>query len=132
AVLDAVVNHLHEVPGAVGPAVQVAVLRRGGLAVATRRPWRRLDAGGDGAEDGVQVADDLVLAADHQAVAPLDAPDPAAGAAVHVVDAPGLELGGAVDVVPVVAVAPVDHDVPSFQPGLQLVHGVAGHACGDH
>src|SRR5205807_2929021 len=107
AVLDAVVDHLHEVPGAVGAAVQIAVLRRRGLAVATRRPRRRLDAGSDGAEDRVQVADDVVLAPDHQAVPPLDAPDPAAGAAVHVVDAAGFEGGGAVDVVTVIAVAAV-------------------------
>ena len=35
AVLDAVVNHLHEVPGTIRPAVQVTLLLRGDVAFAS-------------------------------------------------------------------------------------------------
>src|SRR5262249_38022012 len=63
------------------------------------------------AEDRVEPLDRLALAADHQAVAALEAPDAAAGAHVDVVDAAPGELAGAGDVVVVVRVAAVDQGV---------------------
>ena len=87
-VLDAVVDHLHEVAGAVRAAVQVARSRRS--------PGRRCGPGVRGAastpgrdrgEDRVEVRDDVVLAADHQAEAALEAEHAAARADVDVVDA---------------------------------------------
>ena len=49
AVLDAVVHHLHEVPGAGGPAVQVAQLAGRRVAGAPGRALDVAGAGGDGA-----------------------------------------------------------------------------------
>ena len=97
AVLDAVVGHLDEVPGPARPAVQVALL--GGAArLQTWRRLRRALAGRDGQEDRLQPLHDRVLAADHQAVAAIQAPYAAAGADVHVMDAVGLEFLGPDDV----------------------------------
>jgi len=48
-----------------------------------------------GREDGAQASDDLLIAADHQAVAFGQAPDAAAGAHVHEVQAACLQGGGA-------------------------------------
>ena len=98
-------------PAPLGPAVQIA-LGRG--PVGRVRPGVRLGAPGagrDGAEDRVQPRHRLVLAADHQAVAPLEAEDAARGPAVDVVDAARRELLRPGDVVPVVRVAAVDHGV---------------------
>ena len=58
---------------------------------------------------------DLRLAADHHAVAALQAPDAAAGADVDVVDALRREFLGAADVVDVVGVAAVDEDVARLE-----------------
>src|SRR5579875_1934592 len=132
AVLDAVVDHLDEVPGAVGPAVQVPL---GGGAAVLRPAGRRHRvalAGGDGPEDRVEPLDRLGLAPDHQAEPALQPPDAAAGAAVDVVDAVGPQLLGPGDVVPVVGVAAVDHHVVGVQQRPQLVQGLLHDAGGHH
>jgi hypothetical protein len=54
--------------------------------------------------------DDILLAADHHAIAAFQAPDSAARSHVHVVD-PLAEFLGAPDVVDVVGIAAVDEDV---------------------
>ena len=77
AVLDPVVDHLHVVAGAVGAHVSVAVLGR------------------ERAEEGLEVAEDGLLAAHHEAVADLEPPDAPAGPDVHVVEAERLERLGA-------------------------------------
>ena len=74
-----------------------------------------VDARREAAEDRIEVRDDPVLAADHEAVAALEAEDAAARADVDVVHPARLELGGAVDVVAVVAVAAVDDDVAALE-----------------
>ena len=56
-----------------------------------------------------------LVAADHQAVAPLRPPDSAAGPDVHVVDALRFQFGGAADVIVVVGVAAVDDHVVAFE-----------------
>src|SRR5215218_4195992 len=115
AVLDPVVDHLHEVAGAVGAAVQVAVLRGRELPVAPRRALGRVDTRREAGEDRVEPLHRPVGAADHQAVAALEPEDAAAGAAVDVVDPPLSHLFGAADVVPVVGVAAVDDRVAGLQ-----------------
>ena len=115
AVLDAVVDHLDEVARAARTAVQVAVLGGAAYLLPTGRARRRLDTWGQGGENGVEALDDGFLAADHQAVAPLRPPDPAAGPDVHIVDALGFQLGGAADVIVVIGVAAVDDHVVAFE-----------------
>jgi hypothetical protein len=66
AVLDAVVHHLHEVAGAVRPAVVIAVLGLARLARASRGAFRGLDSRRDRGEDGGEALDDVVLAADRK------------------------------------------------------------------
>src|SRR2546426_5116546 len=67
SVLDAVVDHLHVVTGAVIADVQIAILRR------------------EREKDWLESRADVGFAADHQAVAFLQPPDPAAHARVDVV-----------------------------------------------
>src|SRR3954447_16448322 len=85
-VLDPVVNHLHEVPCADGPAVEVAALLCGRLAAASGCSGRRLDTGCERGEDRLQRREGLFPAADHQAEPAVEAEDAAARAAVEVVD----------------------------------------------
>ena len=68
-VLDPVVDHLHEVPGAARPDVRIAVL------------------GCERLQDRLQAPDRLVVAAGHQAEADLEPPDPAGDADVDEVNA---------------------------------------------
>jgi hypothetical protein len=78
------------------------------------------------------VLDRLVFAADHQAVAPVQAPHAAAGADVDVVDAGALEVLGPGDVVPVVGVPAVDHDVAGFEQRPQFVQRLGDDAGRHH
>ena len=75
------------------------------------------------AKIGIEALHDLVLAADHQAVAALEAPDAAARAHVDVVEALRREALGARDVVLVVRVAAVDDGVARREQRLELVDG---------
>ena len=87
AVLDAVVDHLDEVAGAAGAAVQVALLGGAAGRLAARRAGAAPMPGASAAKIGSSRRTGAPLAADHQAVAALEAPDAAAGAHVQVVDA---------------------------------------------
>ena len=69
---------------------------------------------------GLQRADRLGLAADHQAVADLEAPDPARRPGVDVADALGRQLAVPADVVVEVGVAAVDDRVAGFEVLEQL------------
>src|SRR6266576_1840959 len=115
AVLDAVVHHLHEVPCARRADVRVALLRR------ERR------------EDRLESLHRLVVAADHQAEADLEAPDAAGHAGVDVVDPALLRLRVAALRVAEVRVAAVDDRVVLVGDAEQLVERVLGDlAGGDH
>ena len=119
AVLDAVVDHLDEMAGAVGAAVQVAVLGGAAKFLAARRARTVADAGGQRLEDRIEMLHDVGLAADHHAVAALQAPDAAAGADIHIVDALCGQFLGAANVVDVVGIAAVDKNVARLQQGQQ-------------
>src|SRR6185503_20492662 len=78
AVLDAVVDHLDEAARAARPAVEIAVLNARIAPLAAGRGRDVARAGRERAEDRVEVLDRVLIAADHQAVAALEAPDAAA------------------------------------------------------
>ena len=71
--------------------------------------------GASEAKTGVEPRDGVRLAADHQAVAALGAPDPAARADVDVVDAPLAQACRVAEVVGVVGVAAVDDRVAGLE-----------------
>src|SRR4030088_97873 len=83
-------------------------------------------------ENGVEMPDDIVFAADHLAIATLEPPNAAAGADVNVVNAVGGEFLGAANVVDVVGVAAVDHNVARFELRGEVVQGGIDNASGNH
>ena len=74
AVLDAVVDHLHEVAGAGRAAVQPALLLGRASPLRPGRSDGGVDAGRERLEHRLEPLDGLVVAADHQAVAALACP----------------------------------------------------------
>jgi hypothetical protein len=132
AVLDAVVDHLDEMPGAGWPTMQVAVLGGAADLIAPGGARRRFDFGRQRCEHRVQVPDRPIRPADHLAKAALEPPDAAAGADVDVVDPFRLQAPGALDVVPVIGVAAVDDDVPGLQQRRELLQGRVDHRRRDH
>ena len=119
AVLDAVVNHLHEVTRAVF-ANPVAA----GLAVHVRA---------DGLEDGLDIRPRLGRAAGHHARALQRALFAAGNAGADVVQTLALHVRGAAGGVREVAVAAVDDDVAGFENLQKLLdHVVDGFAGLDH
>ena len=115
AVLDAVVDHLDEVPGAGRTAVQPAVVGR-------REVGQR----------GREVRDRLVGAADHEAVADLVAPDAARGARVDEDDALLGQRRRAPLAVGEARVAAVDEDVALAQQARELVDRLLGDIARGH
>src|ERR1700738_741799 len=83
-------------------------------------------------ENGVEMPDDIVFAADHLAIATLEPPDAAAGANINIVNAAGGEFLGAANVVDVVGVAAVDHDVAGFELRGEIMQGGIDNASGNH
>src|SRR5262249_26025800 len=89
-------------------------------------PGGGAETGPNGLEDGVQVADNVGFAADHEAEAAVQPEHPSARADVDIVDALSLQLGGPVDVVAIIRVAAVDDDVAGLHDGRQPLYGVPG------
>src|SRR6185312_13881333 len=84
--------------------------------------WNAAAAGRQRLPDGRQPLDRLGLAADHQAVAAVEAPHAAAGAGVDVEDAFLRQRAGAPHVVLVVGIAAVYDGVPFLHPFAQRFH----------
>ena len=133
AVFDAVVHHLDKVARAGRAGVQIAVFRGRFAAFAAGRLFDGADAGRQGFEDWVQVVKSGFVAADHHAVAPVQAPNAAAGAHVDVADAFFGQRLGAAHVVLVIGVAAVNDDVAGLKQARQGVDRRLGNgACRQH
>src|SRR6187402_1197360 len=111
AVFDAVVDHLDEMPGADRAGMDVALLDAGIAPLTSLRAWNVAGAGRERGEDRIEPIDHLFLAADHHAIATVEAPDSAGGADVDIVDAALLQRLAATDVVLPERVAAVDDDI---------------------
>src|SRR4051812_39614501 len=96
--------------GAVGPAMQPALLGRAAGLLTARRARDVAGAGRQSGEDRLEALYRVSLATDHHAIAALEAPDAAAGADIDIVDGLRRQLRGAADVVNVVGVAAIDQD----------------------
>ena len=86
-VFDAVVNHLHEVPRARGPAVKITFLGRSAEFFPPRSAGNAAEPGSERLENWVEALDHVLFAADHHAVSALESPNAAAGPDVDVVNA---------------------------------------------
>ncbi len=116
AVLDAVVDHLGEVPGSDRAGVDEAAVALGLEHVEERLHERDL----------------LGSAADHEAVALGQPPDATGHPGVHEADPPGLELGGVPLVVGVARVAAVHDDVAGAEQAAEQVDGLVRRGTGGH
>ena len=118
AVLDAVVHHLRVVPGADLAGVHEPLVAR--------------TLGAQRVEDRHRLLHVRGRAADHQAVAVVEAPDAAGDTAVEVADALGLEQLLVLEVVGEAAVATVDDQVALVEQAGELGDGVAGRRTAGH
>src|SRR5207302_7426186 len=119
-VLDAVVDHLDEAPGAAGTAMHVAALDTRIATFAVGRDLYVARAGSQGAEDRIEAIDRFPFAPDHQAVATIEAPDAAAGAAIDILNTFDLQGLCPPYVVLVEGVAAIDDGVARLKERAQL------------
>src|SRR5665213_126396 len=84
SVLDAVMHHFDEMPGAGWPGVNVAPLGLGDSLLAAGCTRNIAQSGSKRREDRFEMIYSLLRAADHQTVAALNTPDAAGGAAIDV------------------------------------------------
>ena len=101
-------------------AVEPALLLGSRVALAAGSPDGRAHSRCQRFEHRLEAGHGLVVAADHHAVAALEAPDAAADADVDVVDLPLAELARAAEVVDVVRVAAVDDRVALLEVRREL------------
>ena len=120
SVLDAVMHHLDEMPCAGRAGVDIAALGAGIAFLAARCARDIAEPGSKRREDRIEVIHRLLLAADHHAIAALDAPDAAGRAAIDVANALLGELLGAADVVFVEGIAAIDDDVVRLQQAAEM------------
>src|SRR5581483_2805325 len=86
AVFNAVVDHFDEVTSPIRTAMQITLFGRAVEFFAAGSAWNTADARRQGSENGIQVLNHLEFAADHHAIAAFQAPHPAAGAYVNVMN----------------------------------------------
>ena len=123
-------HHLDEVPGAGRAGVDVAALGAGIAFLAARRARDIAQPRSERREDRIEVIHGRLLAADHHAIAALDAPDAAGRAAIDVANALLGQLLGAADVVLVEGVAAVDDDVVRLQQAAEMFDRLFGDPAG--
>ncbi len=110
-VLDAVVDHLDEVACAGGAAVEIAFFGGAACFLASRSTRSVSASRSERFENGIEMADGVVFAADHLAIAALQSPHAAAGADINIVNALFRKLLGAANIIDVIGVATIDDDV---------------------
>src|SRR5262249_49169667 len=111
AVLDAVMDHLDEMAGADRSGMEIALLGTRVELAASFGALDGADAGRQCREDRIEPLHAFGIAADHQAVAALQAPYAAGCPDIEIVDALGLELAGTAHIVFEISVTAVDDDV---------------------
>ena len=111
AILNAIMNHFHEVAGTVWPAVKVTLLGSSAHLFSSRCSRCCIDARSQGREDRVEMLDDVLLTADHQAVTTLKAPDASTRSNVNIVNAFGLKFGSTPDIIMIVRITTVNDDI---------------------
>src|SRR6478672_11747060 len=75
SVLDPVMDHLHEMAGAVRPAMQVTLFGRPAKFVAAGGARHLAAAGRERGKNGIETLNYLGVAADHHAITAFQAPD---------------------------------------------------------
>src|SRR5688572_3121825 len=111
SILDAVMDHLNEVTGAGLTAIQVAFRRGARARIPSRRGLDAAAAGSERLEDRIEVSDDVLLAADHLAVAAFASPHAATRTNVNVMNTLHLQFTCTANVVNVIRVTAIDDDV---------------------
>src|SRR5205809_4468765 len=129
-VLDAVVNHLDEVAGAIRTAMEVALFSTPAQFLASRRAGDVADARRQRRENRIQALNDLRLAANHHAVAAFQSPDTAARSDIDVVNS--FEFFRAPDVVHVIGVAAVDDRIAGYEKRPNIANGLIHDRGGYH
>src|ERR1700740_972721 len=118
--------------GAGGPAVEITFFGSAADPFASGRARGVAAAGCQRFENGVEMLDDVFLAANHLAVAALESPDAAAGAHINVMEALVGEFLGAANVIDVIGIAAVDDDVVAFELAGEIVQRGVDDSGGNH
>ena len=112
--------------------MQIAVLRRASELLPARRARKVAAFGGNRFENRVEVLHGFLFAADHQAVAAVQAPNAAACPAVDVMDALRLEFARAPAVIAEVRIPAVDDDVVFLQMRHECLDDLVRHSGRNH
>src|SRR6478672_8404344 len=86
SILDPVMDHLHEMAGAVRPAMQIALFGRPAKFVAAWRARHFATARCERGENRVETLNYLCVATDHHAITTFQAPDAATGSDIDIVN----------------------------------------------
>src|SRR5882762_2837121 len=112
--------------------MEVTLFRSAGGFLAPRSTRRVAAARSQRFKNGIKMADSIIFAANHLAVAALQSPHAAAGADINIVNAFCRKLLGAANVVDVIRVPAVDDDVAGLQLWCQVMQGGIDYAGRNH
>ncbi len=115
AVLDTVVDHFDEMSRARRAAMQVTLFSGAADFFAAGSAVDVATSRGQRFEDGIETLHNLGLAADHLAVAAFESPYAAARAHVNIVQPFGRQFFRSADIVDVVGISAINHDVAGIQ-----------------
>src|SRR6267378_425640 len=103
--------------------MEVTLFRSAGGFLAPRSTRRVAAARSQRFKNGIKMADSIIFAANHLAVAALQSPHAAAGADINIVNAFCRKLLGAANIIDVIGVATVDDDIAGFQLRGEIMQG---------
>src|SRR5580700_5297384 len=108
-------DHFDKMTAAIRAAMQIATFGLFRLACCTWGAGRGGDSRGQRTKDRIEMLDDFGLAADHLAVATLQPPYSSTYPDIDIMEARHFQLSRAADVVMVVGVPHIGHDVARFE-----------------
>ena len=132
SILDSVVDHLHEMPGAIRTAKQIALFGGAAGFFSSRRARDVPAAGCQRGKNGIQALDHCRLASNHHAVTALQSPNATAGSDIDVVNSLCCEFLRAPNIVHVIGVAAVNECIARFEQRQKIGNGLVHHRGWNH
>src|SRR5438477_12253878 len=131
-VFNTVMDDLDEMPGAIGPAMQIALFGCPAEFLPARCSCDVANPRSQRSENRIQSPNDICLAPDHHAVAAFKAPNAATRSDINVMNTFRREFLCATDVVHVIGVPSVDDGIARLEKRQKIAYGLVDGGSGNH
>ena len=132
AVLDSIVDHLHEMSCSGRATMQIAIFGSATATLPTGCAWRIAAPRGQRAKDRVESLDNSFGTTNHHAVTTFQTPHATAGAHIHVIDSLFRHPLEAMNVVDVVGIPAINNDITLSQMRREIIQRAIHESGGNH